>query len=316
MSRASAILILPVFLVLVSGCISSPAVEKGNGVIIKEFSPTFTEIYPNEPVTFNLKIKNVGSVEAEGVFAEILGIDNDWYDSSFTTGGPWLYNEKLPDQVACRYNQEHGDLLSPNEQYGTEGESMTCSWTYRAPDIPEGTNTVYDVWARVFYTYSTITIKSITAGSQAEIRRYTDEDKQIPISTVSTTNSPIQLSISTLEPVRYWEDTTQIPIRIGINNAGGGTPCRKDQCKDREHFEESWGKVTVRVGLTDGMNLLDDCSEFESGKDLLILPNEENSVTCTLELSDLGGQGFQQRMISLSAEYSYFIDAKTSIKIL
>jgi hypothetical protein len=311
-----AILILLTLLVLVSGCTSVSPVEKGNGMIIKEFSPTFTEIYPNEPVKFNLKIKNVGSVEAEGVFAEILGIDNDWYDSSFTDGGPWLHNEKLPDQAACRYNQEHGDLLPPNEQYGTEGESMTCTWTYRAPDIPTGTNTVYDVWARVFYTYSTITIKSITAGSQAEIRRYIDEGKEIPISTVSTTNSPIQLSITTLEPVRYWEDTTQVPIRIGINNVGGGTPCRRGQCEDREYFEESWGKVTVRVGLTEGMDLLDDCSEFLSGKDLLILPNEENSVVCTLELSDLGGQGFEQRMISLNAEYSYFTDAQTSIKIL
>ncbi len=309
--------ILLTLLVLVSGCtFSGSAVETGNGVIIKEFAPTFTEIYPTEPVTFNLKFKNVGSVMAEGVFAEILGIDSDWYDSSFTTGGPWLYNEKLPDQAACRYNQEHGDLLPPNEQYGTEGESMTCTWTYRAPDIPDGTNTVYDVWARVFYTYSTITIKSITAGSQAEIRKYIDQGKQIPISTVSTTNSPIQLSISILEPIRYWEDTTEIPIRIGINNAGGGTPCKKGQCEDRERFEESWGKVTVRVGLTDGMNLLDDCSEFESGKDLLILPNGENSVVCKLELSDLGGEGFEQRMMSLSAEYSYFIDAQTSIKII
>jgi hypothetical protein len=310
-----AILILLFSLVLVSGCTSS-SVETGNGAVIKEFAPEFTDIYPTEPVKFNLKIKNIGSVEAEGVFAEILGIDNDWYDSSFTTGGPWLYDEKLPDQVACRYNQEHGDLLPPNEQYGTEGESMTCSWTYRAPDIPAGTNTVYDVWARVFYTYSTITIKSITAGSQEEIRKYTDDGRQIPMSTVSTTNSPIQLSLSTLEPVRYWEDTTQIPIMIGISNVGGGTPCKKGRCKDREHFEDSWGKVTVKVGLTDGMRLLDDCSEFESGKELLILPKEENSVVCTLELSELGGEGFEQRMISLNAEYSYFIDAQTSIKIL
>jgi len=319
MAHNTRYIILLSLLVIVSGCVipgTISSVETGNGVVIKEFEPTFSEVYPGEPVIFNLKFKNVGSIKAEEVFAELLGIDQDWYDESFIEGGPWLSNEKLPDQASCRYNGNHEDLLPPNQQYGTEGEVMTCSWTYKAPDIPAGTKMSYDVWARVFYTYSTTTIKSIAAGSQEEIKRYLDQGKSIPTSTVSTTNSPIKLSFGVQEPVRYWDDEAEIPIKIGIQNVGGGTPCKKDKCKDREHFEESWGKVTVKIGLGEGMKLSDECSEFDSGKDLLILPGEENSVTCKLELSGLGEQGIEQRMISLNAEYSYFVDAETTISVI
>lgn len=310
------LLLFPPLILLISGCTTTSTVETGNGVVIKEFGPAFSQVYPNEPIIFDLKMKNTGSVNAEGVFAEILGIDQDWYDESFTSGGPWLGGEKLPDQDECRYNEEHGDLLAPNEEYGTEGEVMTCTWTYKAPNLPLGTKTSYDIWARVFYTYSSITIKSITAGSQEQIRTYIDQGKTIPVSTVSKTRSPIELSFSTQEPIRYWEGKTQIPITIGIKNIGGGTPCKKDKCKDREGFEESWGKIDVKVGLTEGMTLLGDCADFTGGKELLILPNQENKVVCSLELTDLDMTGLEQRMISLSAEYSYFIDSASSITIL
>jgi len=310
---------LILLLVLISGCTfpgTVSPVETGSGIVIKEFAPLFSEIYPNEPIKFNLKFKNIGSVKAEGVFAELLGIDHDWYDPSFTTGGDWLDGQKLPDQKACARNGEHGDLLSPNEQYGTEGGSMTCTWTYKAPDIPEGTNMKYDVLARVFYTYSTLTIKSITAGTQEQIKRYLEQGKQIPVSTVSTTRSPIKLSLSLQEPIRYWGTETEIPIKIEIQNVGGGTPCKKDACKKDRESEESWGKITVKITLGDGMSLSDECREFESGKELLILPNKENSVICKIKLTSLDKAGLDQRTIALGAEYSYFIDKQTSITII
>ncbi|MCK4714477.1 MAG: hypothetical protein KAT35_02805, partial [Candidatus Aenigmarchaeota archaeon] len=64
--------LLSIFSVLaVSGC--TTPVQTGSGVVIQEFTPGFTEIYPGEPIVFYLKFKNTGSVEATNVFAEVLG---------------------------------------------------------------------------------------------------------------------------------------------------------------------------------------------------------------------------------------------------
>jgi hypothetical protein len=318
------ILILPILIVLVSGCTfpgTTSSVETGNGVVIKEFAPLFSEVYSQEPIKFNLKFKNTGSVKAEGVFAEVIGIDNDWYDSSFNVGGPWSTtgSEKFPDQESCRHNGNHADLLPPDQQYGTEGESMTCTWTYKAPKIPDGAKIEYDVWARVFYTYSTTTIKSITAGSQEQIKRYIEDGKSIPVSTVQTTSSPIQLSLTVQEPIRYWEDRTEIPVKIGISNVGGGTPCKEGECKktSQGHDDDSWNKIMLKISFPEGedIRLAGGCEEFSEGREVLILPGQENSITCKLELGDLDTESIEQRTIGLSAEYSYFVDQKTTIKV-
>jgi hypothetical protein len=89
--------LLPIFFVLAaSGCTTT--VQTGSGVVIQEFTPGFTEIYPSEPIVFYLKFKNTGSVEATNVFAEVLGLDEDWAASSSGDGNVLKDGEVLPRQ--------------------------------------------------------------------------------------------------------------------------------------------------------------------------------------------------------------------------
>ena len=132
---------IPVLIVLlVSGCIST-SIETGNGVIIKNYDVGFSDVYSGECVDFDVLIKNTGSIKAEDVFVELVGLDEGWSDDeiswgrgcSGTGGGPWVGGEKLPNEGTCRYTSSGSELLPPDILRGTEGEERVCSWSYMAP---------------------------------------------------------------------------------------------------------------------------------------------------------------------------------------
>jgi len=310
--------ILIVLVLLASGCINPSG--KGNGVVIEDFSPSFEKVYPGEPIQFFLKFKNTGSVEAENVFAELLGLDEDWALSSAGMGNEIVGGEVLPREERCQYtSSEHLKLSPPYPSYGTEGGEATCTWIYKTPDIPSGTGTEYKVTARVFYDYHTTLIKSFTLAPAQELLRYNEQGKSIPSSTVSSTDSPITLQADARDPIRFWgNDMISFPIAINIENTGGGMACIRGKCKKTSPGGHEWNSVTLKITpKSDKVSLSDECARFMRGSTVDVWTDKGNTVICNIEVSGLGeGVGYQEKLIEINAEYSYFTDAETSITII
>jgi hypothetical protein len=315
--------ILPLIIMLFSGC-TSITTASGKGVMVKEFAPDFSEIYSGEPVTFRLLLKNEGSVEAKGAHAELLGLDEDWCSSTGgcrSSGGGRL--EKLPNEPECQYEGGGFSMPAPNPLMGTAGGTQICTWTYSAPVLDKGFTITYMPVARVFYSYKSAVTKLITFGSTSELRRMQDSGGTLPSETSSSTESPVQLSIQTSGPIRFWEDSVAFPLEVTITNAGGGIPCSsgaashdgmKDACKAGVSGEDAKNKVTLRITMDSMTKLMDEeCQPLESGKTISLLKSQ-NSFVCDIEASGLS-EIPSQRTIKVEAFYEYFTDTQTTIKV-
>jgi hypothetical protein len=327
MSRiAFPILVLALlFTLTVSGC--TRQVQTGYGVVIEEFTPAFAEVYPEEPIIFLLKVKNIGSVEAMDVHAELLGLDEDWAASSKGVGqGPITPGgEKLPEESWCRFTEteKHRTLKPPDLFYGTEGEVATCTWKYKAPDIPSGFKPTYDITARVFYTYSTDVVKSFTLASAGELYKLKEQGKSLPSSTVSSTKSPVSITAESDDPIRVWSDkgSVSLPLKITISNTGGGMVCSVGKCKKTGEDGHEWNKLNLYFKpLGGGIVLGSECrgnGDGGGGKVVEVWPNRDNTIICEIEFTEISNiVGHEERLLQISAVYSYFADAESSVTIL
>lgn len=328
LSNPILLVLLLLAVLLVSGCTTGQTTA-GNGVAVKEFAPEFSEIYAGEPVNFRLLLKNEGSVEADNVHAELLGLDEDWCSSGATQCDLSEGNrmEKLPNEAECRYQGDGFNMLAPDLQRGTSGSSHICTWTYKAPPIPQGFTISYTPAVRVFYTYTSGVIKLINFGSSSELRTIQDTGGKLPTETVSTTNSPVQLSIETKGPIRFWQDEQKVifPLEITIKNVGGGVACAtkgtssvKGACKATSG-EDPKNKVRIKINFganNDNMELFTECQEFLTGKTISLWKGQSNSVVCEVAASDLSLGATMQRMINVQAIYEYYTDTSSSIKVI
>jgi len=336
-SRAKLLLLaLPVLaIILVSGCTTGNTTS-GTGVVVKEFAPEFTEIYAGEPVNFRLLLKNEGSVEAKNVHAELLGLDEDWCSSDATKCETSTGNrlERLPNEKECQYKLGGGfNMLAPDPQRGTSGSSHICTWTYTAPPIQKGFTITYTPTVRVFYSYNSGVVKLINFGSSSELRTIQDTGGKLPAETKSQTSGPITLDIQTQGPVRFWQDEQRVifPLEITITNVGGGVACAaggsnvedmKDACKSTVSGEDAKNKIKLRINFgsdksSEKMKLLDECEMFMSyGKTISLWKGQSNSIVCEVEASALSLGATIQRMIQATADYEYYTDTSSSIKVI
>ena len=332
MSRFSlpGIIISLTAILMVSGCATNTT-NTGKGVVIQEFTPGFSEVYPGEEVHFFLKFKNEGSVKATKVFAELVGLDEDWAASSSGLG-TITSGEMLPQEAGCQYTSSSKlTLNAPDLTYGTGGESATCTWRYNAPNIPGGTKTKYDITARVFYNYNTFVTKSFTIAPAQELMAYNQQGRTLPASTISTTNSPISITAVARDPIRFYtDDMVSFPLAITLSNNGGGVVCLKDMCKKGSDGGNEWNKVVLRIKPRNSdVKISPECSKYtgstgdssgggsETKGVVEVWPNRDNTVICDIKVTGLSKiVGHQEMLIDIGAEYSYFTDKDASITIL
>lgn len=310
------IIIFPLLLVvLISGCTSIPipglSTMTSGGVTIVDFNSDFPDVYVGDTMKFSLRVRNMGSVEATDVFAELLGLDEDWF-----VGG-----EKFPNENECRYDGSFFTLSPPQPEYSVGGEAHTCSWTYDTPEgIPKGMSVTYDATARVYYTYQTNVMKTITLISYDKMKELQQQGKTLVTDTVSQTSSPISITAVTRSPIRISENKNSItfPLEITIQNVGGGVACITGECKG-SFGEESKNKILLKIeSLSDGLGLVSGggCEDLRSGKLISVWPGKSNKITCDLEaggLSQLTGPA--QKPIKISAEYSYYTESTIPITV-
>ena len=96
-----------------SGCTTTGiGAGSGSGVVIETFEPEFNNVYIKEPVTFQIKIKNAGSVESDKGVLEILGLETESGWEEHTWVGPSSFDR----------------LLAINPEMGTATPSTRCFW--------------------------------------------------------------------------------------------------------------------------------------------------------------------------------------------
>jgi len=285
-------LLLPLmFIIFVSGCtdITQPIIVTGGGLVITDFEPQLTEAYSTEEVTFEARIRNDGILPAEMVYTEIVGIE-DWD----------LVLDNTPD---CTYGFA---LIPADVQSGTEGQTKMCSWIYEAPEIPYGLDMPYNPTLRVYYSYFSNTIHTVSIVPRAELRRLKNSGQSLPVAIESSSGGPISISVDT-EPILSFETSAIFPVKITVTNTDIGIACYPEDCR----YTDNWNKVRLSFKLDDRMRLL-DCGNME----LSLYKGDTNSVVCKIEAFDIPENSISKRSIELKAEYSYIIDKETQIKVL
>jgi len=268
---------------LISGCVSF----KGNsgGVIILDFKPEISEVYSGEDVTFMLRIKNVGDVEAKNVYAELLG----------------LKEELSPNEEECKKGK--GNVLLPSKE-GIEGEEQICTWKYKVRE--KGLGIEYRPKVKVFYNYKTILVQGVNIMERKEMINLKNMGKTLPASPISKTRSPVDISINMETPIIVYKDSVEVPFSIKIRNIGNGLVCLDSESCN----EEEWNKLKLTIDVDDGMAL----KNCESSMEVKIRYTKEQTVTCKLIVSNV--KGIVQKKIRVVAEYGYVIEGETYIRVL
>ncbi len=305
MKNLSAPTLVLIFLVLIiSGCTTQVVQVTEKGLEIETFEADFSNVYSGEQVDFRMIIRNTGSADSPEVFAEVLGIDQEW--------GPNPGVEVLPNEDECRYtSSEHFSLLAPDTISGTPGASHQCTWTYIAPVLPAGQSMTYEVTGRVFYRYSSATITSVTFGSYDEIKQLQSSGQSLPAETTSSSKGPIKIEIQTQGPVRFSENEgeAEFPLYITVKNLGGGVVCNTEKPNDCSMHSDVDYRNKIDITLSASNIDLADCEK----KALSVFTGSYNSYSCEATATDLKDQPLTQRTITASADYSYYSDKEITV---
>jgi hypothetical protein len=334
MSRKLAGLLLSLFAVMlvlpISGCVMPGGnTSGGSGVIIENFEVDFPSVYAGENFKLQMKMRNMGSVNAYNVYPKLYNIQ--------TT----LQGSKL--DVSCEETCKTGTtLLAPDPERGTEGESRTCIWDCKAPtDIPKGLSVTFNPSVRLYYWYGTSTIKSINIASQDELRSLQSRGVALPSETISTTQGPVNLDIVVNGPIRYWEDESKIrfPININMQNVGGGVSCvTRDitipipmglyapsfnyvTLTSGCELSSNWDKVVIFFNGGEGNPIrVFNCDIFQDSNTGLVTDlwkGQSRTITCELEMDvPRTTAGILQKNLNFDLSYAYFVDRSVGIEVI
>ncbi|MBN2101844.1 MAG: hypothetical protein JW716_03160 [Candidatus Aenigmarchaeota archaeon] len=273
----------------------------GNGVDIVSFTTETPTLSPGEEGTFEVKIKNTGSVKATNGFVELLGLDYTWSSSG---------EEILPNEEKCRHTVRQITLLPKDENTGAQGGEFVCTWNYMAPDtLPIGEST-YEPTVRVFYTYETTSVGSVTLVPKEELTNFMEKGGTLKSDVVSQTKSPIKMTLKTRGPVKLVGGKSEFPIEITIENVGGGTVC-PDVGKCKRDGGNIWDQLIIDMELPDGLENK-DCDFV--GKATQISMGKSQILKCNLEITG-SVNSVTQKYIRLHSIYGYFNDAKMTIRV-
>ena len=281
----------------------NPFGGSGNGVDIISFTTETSVLSPGEEGTFEVKIKNTGSVKATNAFVELLGLDHTWSSSG---------EEILPNEEKCRYTVGQISLLPRDENTGAQGGEFVCTWNYKAPGtLPLG-ETTYEPTARVFYTYETTSVSSVTLVPKEELINFMENGGTLKSDIVSQTKSPVKITLKTRGPVKLVGGRSEFPIEITIENVGGGTVC-PDVTRCKRQRGNIWDKLIIEMELPEGLENK-DC-EF-IGELIQLSMGKSQIIKCNLEITNPENIGsVTQKYIRLHSTYGYFNDAKMAIRV-
>ncbi len=275
--KKAVVLAVMAALVFASGC--TRQAPSAAGVVIESFTPDLNTAYPEDTVTFLVKIRNTGSVTAKEVELNLLNI-NDWQN--------------------CDSGCSFESLLPPDPHAGTQGESKICRFKCTAPSPPEGMTLTYHPIARLSYKYYSSVVKKIPLITREELVRITNAGESIPMQSESSTSGPIHLSIKGKGPARISNSQVNFPIEIEVTNTGSG----------RAETEKKADSVELNIDAGD-MQLI-NCDERET---LYLWKGKSSTLACRLSADMDKNNILTEKTIRVRAYYTYITDASSSITV-
>ena len=293
------LLILPIIaVVFISGCTTNgDPMTFGDGVVIQAWESDFPRLYSGESIQFRLKVQNQGGTFAEDVETSIIDIDpREWN----------LKNSK--DSI----NQ----LIAPDSDTDTPGQTWTTIWTGEAPDFDKGSVVPRDVTVRVSYDYMQTATKSITLVDETELRRIIQQGGSIPISSDTSTSGPLSISVTTAPFARTAKTTDPIPINIKITNklyGNSGLPTVIPRTSSPRSPTGMQEPVYLEIEVPNGIRVK-DCSTRDW---YWMFEGKEADVTCRLEITDMPSSGERvNKIMRFHASYRYKLDATTTVTVV
>jgi hypothetical protein len=294
-SGAKLLLLIPILgTVLISGCITGGGGPTfGNGVVILNWEPTFSQVDSGDKLQLRLRVQNQGEAVAANVNPVLAGIDTSEWATS--TASSFITNS---------------NLLPPDRVQGTSGEIREKIFDLTAPRLPKGTTQQYSPQVRVFYDYRTTAIKSITLVNENELRRLQDQGKTLSSTDTKTSAGPLKVTVTTGKFIKareasYYSNT--FPITIDIQNTGGGVVGRYNMPQD---------DYKVGVDIKWPSRLSPDafaCGNFANN--VLLWKGQSASITCNMRINSPPPTN-EDANIQVILTYGYYVDSTTTITVV
>ncbi|MFB6143676.1 MAG: hypothetical protein ABEJ98_00045 [Candidatus Nanohaloarchaea archaeon] len=297
--RSSALVVLAIIAVA-SGCShggtdSGVKVSQTAGVTIQEFSASPAKIYDGQPVSVQLRLKNSGGRQASDVRARI-------YNMAFKGDRSWTI-------VSGSRVKDYNTLRPANPGTDTPAQTVRRVWRLKAPQLEGDLKIPYTLNTRVFYRYSTRGVTDITVMTGEEFRN-SNVGKSQP--KLDNTGGPIQLGVRTLSPIVFYENSDSIKSQFCViaENVGSGTPFLPGASYDRASDRQNKRKINVSVRAS-GTTV-----SFEKTEKTVNIIGKEGQTCFTMKANSLSSGAIQETVpITLTAEYGYFVDERTSLTV-
>jgi len=299
-------------IIAISGCTQrSTTIDANNGLKINEFSADPLEAESNDLVSFLLEVENVGGTTAKDVVANLYGVQNQWIDT----------NNNVVDSTLTK---EIGTLKPPDITRNIPGDFKMVQWTLRAPRMPEGTNQILPITARITYIYNTTGSIVIKAFSDQQQKIEQNLKKWPPANpfVVTNTNAPIKIDVPTRYQIPIIVDTTKPDdqteqLRIEFVNKGNGWPVTENVPGRMYGTIRLFGPAEFSdcLGVTSGNEIGID----ENNVDLVKLKSTGNvPVACEIKINKDQWGNNPEGIITMTFEmyYLYYLEQTAPVRVI
>ncbi len=279
-------LLLILAILLVAGCTSNndTGSQSNQGIIIESLEINPSEVADVEPFDLIFEVTNVGGKKTTV--------------NAFIYGPSWISG--TDGDLGAH------ELIAPDKQVGSIGESFIYTKTYNAPvSVTKGLTQEYTVNGRICYPYTTSASTDVEIISLAE-KRITDVKQATKTVKTQKSDAPIHIEFTIKEPlIDYDESGQEIPIAVKVRDVGGG-------------FATSPGTGCIKNPELGVMNKIDVTLTGEGitdcvGKDLHLV-NGETTLFCKLTATT-GGVPSKNVKLMAEATYKYYKTKTTTVKI-
>ncbi|NOR85644.1 hypothetical protein GQ473_06005 [archaeon] len=274
---------LILFVLLIAGCTgnSNTGSNPNQGIIIESLTISPNDITEKEPFDIFFKVSNVG-----GKTTKV---------TPYLYGADWLNEDDLKSR----------ELISPNKQTGSIGESYVYEKTFNEPvEVVKGLIDEYTITGRICYPYTTSAATDVEIISLTEKRQTNAKQASKTVKT-DNTDAPIHIEFTIKEPlIDYGDDESElVPIAVKLKDVGGGFATNTDECTKNPEIENT-DKVHISLTGTD----IEDC------EDTLRLVNGQATLFCKLDATT---NNLPSRTIRITAEatYNYYKTKTATLKI-
>ncbi|HLD56743.1 MAG TPA: hypothetical protein VJA47_00450 [archaeon] len=269
----SKIILFPVLVlavVLISGCTGFDQPTTNFGGLYVTFVSDPQQAAPGTNLRLKVAVENQADGEITDIKANIIG----------------------PIKLEQYSNKQ---LLKGQKDFYTWGEdSLVRAHTDEIP---------MNFILRLKYNYKSASVSTVPIISQQEARRRRDNNQPYPVLTQSKVSGPVTINFESLNPVVVYDVGTEFPVRITLQNIGGGNVC-SGVCTD-----EPDKTVKLKIKYDNTKLTLLDCDSTEEVE--LI---DTNTLNCGFKTTYANAPDVSAD-ITLETDVEYWVEKTTSVQI-